>query len=248
MRNLTEWKDDFANMSNVQPDEHDRSMEGNYLSGESVAIVSGRPQYKNQDVAGLIPVGLVQNAQINQQKQLNQLFEIGGRDPFFVPGRTQVRARLSRILFDGPSLFYALYQRSSGPGEESDGTETVPSATSFGSTAKSARSNPTMPYGGGNATEDGDELIIHQPGDDAQQESDPGLFWSNLSSAIFNRPLGLGFVLFDMDGQPYGGTYLEKCYLNSHSFGISANATVLAENVNITAARARPLNVSTLPG
>lgn len=224
LQNLSQWKNNFPAKQNVQPQEHEGADNGAFLSGESAVIVSGPSELDLSRTASLVPVGLVQQAQLSQNKQLNEIFEIGGRTPFYIPARVRVRASLSRVLFDGPSLFYALYQR------ENEDVNTVPSAADFGSGSSQSLSNPTMPY-----PEDGTIGTTNGT-------PDPGMFWSNLGSGIFNRPLGLGFVLFNMEGEPYGGAYLEKCYIQAHNFGISANATVLAENVSLMAARLKPLS------
>lgn len=50
-----------------------------------------------------------------------------------------------------------------------------------------------------------------------------------------------------MKGNPYGGAYLEECYIQSHNFGISANQTVLAENISLSATKLKPLNPNNLP-
>lgn len=228
LRSITEWANDFANRTNVQPDAHQKANKAGFLSGESAVVVSGPASLRSLPAGpmDLIPVGLVQSTQITQNKQLNELFEIGGRDSFFIPGRTQVQASLSRILFDGPSLFYALYQRSDG-----DQT-TLPDPADFG--VPGALNKPTAPYGSG-------LVDIRQDG-----KSDPGLFWSNLGASIFNKPLGFGFVMYNMSGIPYGGLYLEMCYIQGHSIGISSTATVLAENVSIRATRVRPINAASL--
>lgn len=232
LNRLSDWKEKFPQRTHVQPDEHNRSLEGSFLSGESAIVVAGPPEIQSSEISStLIPVGLVQQAQLSQNKQLNQIFEIGGRVPFYIPSRVTVRASLSRILFDGPSLFYALYQRN-----DLDDT-TVPPLADFSTGGSSKANNPTSPY-----PVDG---VIQRPPAVEQADSNPGLFWSNLGSGIFNRPLGLGFILFDMEGEPYGGAYLEKCFVQSHNFGISANSTVLAENVTLAATRMKPLNAST---
>lgn len=236
LNRLVDWKHNFPHRQHVQPDEHNRSLQGGFLSGESATVVAGPAELSpSQSANSLIPVGLVQQAQLSQNKQLNQIFEIGGRVPFYVPSRVTVQASLSRILFDGPSLFYALYQRL----DLDEGT--VPPVASFSTGGSSALNNPTSPYnvaGIVNRPEAGNSI--------PQEASDPGLFWSNLGSGIFNRPLGLGFVLFDMEGEAYGGCYLEKCFIQAHNFGISANSTVLAENVSLVATRLRPLSAATL--
>lgn len=233
LKDLKTWKGDFSDRQHVQPEDHKGALSGSFLSGESAVVVAGPAELDGTNVTSLLPVGLVQQAQISQNKQLNQVFEIGGRVPFYVPSRVSVQASLSRILFDGPSLFYALYARGEG-----DDETTVPPAPTFGSEVLKTANNPTAPYPS--------EGVVSRVRGEGQEQNDPGLFWSNLGSGIFNRPLGLGFVLFDMEGQAYGGCYLEKCYVQSHRFGISANSTVLAENVSLVATRLKPINAKVL--
>jgi len=79
-----------------------------FVSAESVILAAGLPG-QPADVNTLIPIGLVENANIQQNKALQQLFEIGSRRPFFIPGRHQIQASLSRVMFNGPSLLKALY-------------------------------------------------------------------------------------------------------------------------------------------
>ena len=95
---------------------------GDFLSSESVVICAG-PSTVPSDVNDIVPIGLVQNATVTQNKQIQQLYEIGSRQPIFIPGRTVVQAALSRILFDGPSLMRALYKivQPSGSAQEGEG-------------------------------------------------------------------------------------------------------------------------------
>lgn len=67
-----------------------------------------------------------------------------------------------------------------------------------------------------------------------------------MASALFNKPFGLGIVLYDMQGQVYGVSYLEDCLIQSHTMGIQANQTVLAENIQFTASRIKPLPATSL--
>lgn len=229
---LSEWKDRFLS-EHVQAQE----LTGNdFLSSETVVLVSGPPKL-GIDVmpANLVPIGLVQNAQVQQQKQIQQLYEIGSRQPFFIPGRTFITAGIARILFDGPSLMYAMSMRKIDP----DGTLFTAGYTTSGD--RVSKEHPTLPPPG-----DGDpaEVFDYYSADTA----DPGYFFSNLSSAFFNIPLGLGFMLYDGDRQSYGGFYLENCYIQTHTFTIAANQTVLLENVTLRAGNLRPLQAGEIFG
>jgi len=83
-----------------------------FLSAESTVICAGPAILRDDKIQDVRPVGLVQNAQITQNKQIQQLFEIGSREPFFIPGRTLIQLGMSRVLFDGASLMRALYEVS----------------------------------------------------------------------------------------------------------------------------------------
>ena len=85
-----------------------------FVSSESVILAAGHPTISMQTgtdygLATLVPIGLVENANIQQNKALQQLFEVGSRRPFFIPGRHQIQAAMSRVMFNGPSLMKALY-------------------------------------------------------------------------------------------------------------------------------------------
>ena len=54
-------------------------------------------------------IGVVQNASVSQNKQLAQIFEIGSKESYFVPGRTVVQASISRVSIDGDSLMKVMY-------------------------------------------------------------------------------------------------------------------------------------------
>lgn len=249
---IAEWRDNFMK-EHVQG--HAAYKNGNeFVSAESTVVVSGPPRLVDSVGAmHLVPIGLVQGAQVGQQKQIQQMYEVGSRLPFYIPGRTFVSASLSRILFDGPSLMYALYIAET----EQDGriylnshsnptTEGNPWKSGF---AYTPIDTPSLP-----ATDLADKVTNSLPiditkeneavvnGSPAKVNADPGYFFCNLASSFFNRPLGLGFIIYDMEKQPYGGFYLEECYINSHSFNIAAAQTVLVENVAIRATALKPLS------
>lgn len=83
----------------------------NFVSSESIIICAG-PSFvdENTDLAGqLYPIGILESAAVVQNKQIQQLFEIGSRKPYMIPGRTRVQIGLSRVIFNGDSLLAAMY-------------------------------------------------------------------------------------------------------------------------------------------
>ena len=233
VKKLQQWIEKFTS-EHAQPLD---TIAGDFLSSESVVLLSGPPKldvgttpYPPTD---LIPIGLVQNTQVTQAKQIQQLFEIGSRLPFFVPGRTTVQVGMARVLFDGPSLMQALYVYAGG-------NDLYIPAIAEGT---SATSNPGEPYN----TAGTDPVLIGTTtgGFDTSNNAE---FFINLASEFFNKPLGLGCVLFDMQQQAYGGFYLEECYIQSHRFSASAQQTVLMEDVGIRCTALRPISIDELGG
>lgn len=228
VKQLLDWQERFTS-------EHVQSLDttaGDFLSSESVVLLSGPAKLGNYIPNNLIPVGLVQNTQVTQAKQIQQLFEIGSRQPFFIPGRTTVQVSMARVLFDGPSLLQALYAFA-------DGTKVV--VPTIGE-QDGEYSNPGLPF---NGAEDPVQIGTLGAGFD---DTTTGEFFINLASEFFNKPLGLGVVLFDMQQEVYGGFYLEECYIQNHRFSASSQQTVLMEDVSIRCTAIRPISVSEFGG
>lgn len=229
---VSEW---FTNMTEgtVQPDA--RTTGADFLSSETVVLCSGPRKFSDIESTNtdLIPIGLVQNVQFSQQKQIQQIYEIGSRTPVFIPGRTVISAAISRILFDGPSLMQAMYLMKGNAAGTVKLTNPFPAAT----TTKTVLPHdaPTLPY-------DGLNTVNGEGGKDAN----PGQFFINLASSFFNKPLGLGFILYDGEKQAYGGFYLEDVYIQTHNLSIASQQTVLVENVSLRTSGLVPLNVSAL--
>jgi len=96
---------------------------GKFVSAESTLIASGPPSFAsntNQKVGeGLtvdqqidnqvFPIGVLENAGLNQSKQLQRIFEIGSARSYFIPGRVVGSISFGRVFYHGPSLLRALY-------------------------------------------------------------------------------------------------------------------------------------------
>ena len=190
---------------------------GDFLSSESVVICAG-PATVPEVVDNIVPIGLVQNATVTQNKQIQQLYEIGSRQPIFVPGRTVVQAALSRILFDGPSLMRALYKIVQ---PDASGPDVIDPADLNLDSTSHPENTPGNPY---------------QPGEYQAK------FFMNLASEFFNKPVGLAFMMNDMENEKYGGFYLENCLIQSHQLSLAGQQTILVENVGIRCSRVVPLD------
>jgi hypothetical protein len=84
---------------------------GNYISSESIVICAGPSTLA---IAGenawesMYPIGVCDTVQVMQNKGVIQLYEIGSRIPYIIPGRPITQFQISRVLFNGDSLLAAL--------------------------------------------------------------------------------------------------------------------------------------------
>lgn len=121
LNNLTSWN---FKTKHVQGDQLGNASPtgNNYVSSESIVICAVMPGTAG-GAEDLYPIGVLEGASAQQQKQINQLFEIGSVDPFFIPGKTLIQLQLTRVVFNGDSLMAALYLPD---GEDSTGGPYVP--------------------------------------------------------------------------------------------------------------------------
>jgi len=165
----------------------------------------------------IVPIGLVETAQISMNKPLSRIFEIGSKLSYIIPGRTVGGISLSRVFFDGPSLLKALYF-----GEVVDDF-----AKPDAKFAKFASNKYEL------------------NGDEAYQKFaniGSGNLAMNLASSFFDQPCGLAFFFKDQQSETVGQTYFEGCRVSTYNLGISANMNVLTESVNMEFVRCRPIN------
>jgi hypothetical protein len=81
---------------------------GNFISAESVVLAAGPASRNGVSFENLIPIGLCDSASIQQNKNIIQLFEIGSKLPYILPGRTFAQIQLNRVVFNGDSLLGAV--------------------------------------------------------------------------------------------------------------------------------------------
>jgi hypothetical protein len=178
-----------------------------------------RDQAKTPGGFRLVPIGLVETAQISMNKPLSRIFEIGSKLSYLIPGRTVGGISLSRVFFDGPSLLKAIYL-----GEVSEDY-----ASGQKKFAKFI-SNPHLVNG---------EEAYHE-----FAHIGSGNLAMNLASSFFEQPIGLAFFFKDQASDTVGQTYFEGCRVNTYNLGISANMNVLTESINMEFIRCRPIVTS----
>lgn len=239
MYNLSDWKKQFLS-GHVQS----QSIKGaDFLSSETVVLVSGPAELDESKAADLVPIGLVQNVQVAQQKQIQQIYEIGSRKPFFIPGRTIVSAGISRVLFDGPSLMYSMYLS----GQAAGAGPTMPAYLKDGVAGTELPTSPVTAFSAAIADDEATNAVANSVNfRTSSTKADPGYLFINLASGFFNRPLGLGFMFYDGEQDVYGGFYLEGCYIQSHQFNVAAQQTILVENVSLRCTAMRPIDADSI--
>jgi len=98
----------------------DPSLPTNPMIRSETVLLGARTQFQDEETlvkAGskypsmndFTAIGLVQSATVQQNKNIQRLWEIASNRLFMIPGRYTVGASLSRTLLDGQSLMRAMY-------------------------------------------------------------------------------------------------------------------------------------------
>ncbi|NCU30839.1 hypothetical protein EOM57_03460 [Candidatus Saccharibacteria bacterium] len=164
-----------------------------------------------------IPIGVMDSSAIQQDRQLQQIFEIGSTRSYLMSARTLTSMQLNRVMYKGANLLrmlYAYYPALGSNGVDQsnrlDGIEEIDSTTIC----------PEIKNGPG----------YHN-------------FWMNLSSDIFSQPMGLVLFMKNNHKQDVGAVFLEECYVQNHSLQVSANSIVMAESSVVRCERIVPIKV-----
>jgi hypothetical protein len=112
--NITNWK---FKAQHVQPAELTQDGTaggafGNFISSESMVMAAGPAVSSDFDINNIYPIGVCDTVQVGQNKTIHQLWEIGSREPYFIPGRNFITGTIGRVLFNGDSLMGAVYRTS----------------------------------------------------------------------------------------------------------------------------------------
>lgn len=192
---------------------------GNYISSESILLAAGPATAKEAAKAALqlVPIGVCDTIQIVTNKGVIQLYEIGSRLPYIIPGRPVIQLQLSRVLFNGDSLLGALTKFNDPTGE---------GASNFSTNV---------------AGEPG--VVFNIPGASGPTD-DTGNFYLNLASHYFNNPTGLGIFFKDSENEWVAAFYAENCIIQNHSLAIQGQNMVVMENASIRCTGLPPLQAA----
>jgi len=192
-----------------------------FISADSTLIAAGPPKLGQNYT--LYPIGLLENWGMNEQRQLQRIFEIGSSLSYFVVGRAIGALTLGSVFFNGPSLLSALYG--------------VFDIKIPGATINALVSNPA-----------GTIEVKNSPGVKLRGEGGDyrGFGPVTLFSDLFRKKaIGLAIYHKDSAGNMIGGLYFERCHIAGRQFATSAGAVVLAEGVAVEYERSVPIELAT---
>jgi len=206
---------------------------GDFVGSRTVVLAAGPPLYANF-AAGtakiynwndgtlttittedeLPAIAVIQDLALQQNKPLIQLGEIGSDGKYYIRDRGSNSLRLSRLVFDGPSLLGALYQ---GTGDAID--------PSSAWNAGEAHFNPTGKIGGAKWRKfwlNLDAKIFDRPF---------GLYY--FLTTVQNA---------DTAAEKIGEFYFENCYIDMQGMNLGQGTSVIAEGVTLKWSRINPMD------
>jgi hypothetical protein len=217
---------------------------GQFVSAETTLIAAGPPELSDIGAGGaagagtVYPIGLLESVGLQQNKQLQRIFEIGSSRSYFVPGRNIGSLSIGRTFYFGPSLlrvlyaYYAQNAASSQTGADNFvlGGAAATAITEDGNTLTPNPYDVLLPgYGSGLHT------VVRSPGE--------GYFWIDLASDIFAQPTGMAIYFKDSNDLSLGAVYLENCYVQGHQMNISSGSVLVMEGASMQYDQLRPIKV-----
>jgi len=196
---------------------------GSHLGSKAVLISFGPPKIDQVTEGKLAVCGFVQNMNMSQQKNVQQLFEIGSGRRYYVDGPTQNMVSIARAMFSGPTIMKLM-----GAGLTRDDVAATESASKLWK----------------------DSSVFAEREINSVASSYDSAYWINLSSSFFQNPMGimLRYKTIRGDGknpeetEDFGGVYLQNCKLTSHSTQVTAGQWLMHENVQLMFEEAIPID------
>lgn len=164
------------------------------------------------------PMGITQSFSLQQNTQVNRLFELGSNRSYHISGRSVGQISLGRVFYHASSLLrllYAYYQDVQGA------TIVQPM---FNNVGAASAINP--------------HDVIVPPGYDN--------IFLNLASDLFSQPVGMLLYMKDTNLQVLGASYFEHVLAPTHSLSMDAGNVVIQEQVQLQYERMVPVRVTGL--
>jgi hypothetical protein len=225
---------------------------GQFVSAESTLVAAGPPrlsQASGQDEANqtaptatafgdkVYPIGLLESFALQQNKQLQRIFEIGSIRSYFVPGRTVGSVSLGRTFYFGPSLLRVLYAYYRSNGDIKVGTKN-PESLVTDSNGNSILDPQAALLGGANPA--ALHKLRRSPGED--------YFFIDLASDLFAQPTGMCVYFKDCNGDSLAAMYLEDTYVQGHQMTVSSGSVLIMEGASLQYDQIRPIKMMATTG
>lgn len=200
---------------------------GQFVSAESTLVAAGLPNLSNYSESDgdltVYPIGLLESVAVQQNKQLQRIFEIGSSRSYFIPGRTIGSLSIGRTFYFGPSLLRALYAYYKSDGDSAKiGTAAAGATISIGDPAREIADPAAILIDTG--YEDM-HVVLRPPGED--------YFYVDLASDLFAQPTGMAIYFKDYNSNSVGAFYLNECYVQGHQMTISSGSVLIMEGVSL---------------
>ena len=203
---------------------------GQFLSAETTLIAAGPPSLDNvkaqnegiaavDDATEAYPIGLLESFGLQQNRQLQRIFEIGSSRSYFIPGRNIGSIALGRTMYYGPNLLRALYAYYVDTGM---GIGTADQNAMI--TGKDGRQYPD-PKRKLLGTTQALHVLHRRPGYD--------YLFIDLASDLFAQPTGMAVYFKDYDGVSVGAFYLNECYVQGHQLNVSSGSVLIMEGAQM---------------
>lgn len=204
---------------------------GQFISAETTLIAAGPPSLENPvgqngvnsdqvDASNeAYPIGLLESFGLQQNRQLQRIFEIGSSRSYFIPGRNIGSIALGRTMYYGPNLLRALYayynDAGMGIGQQPSGAKkTGPDGREYLDPAAQLLPSPQNLH-----------TLRRRPGYD--------YFFVDLASDMFAQPTGMAVYFKDYDGVSMGAFYLNECYIQGHQMTVSSGSVLIMEGAQL---------------
>ena len=221
---------------------------GQFVSAESTLVGAGPPRISadgtgtataTAEELSVYPIGLLESVGLQQNRQLQRIFEIGSTRSYFIPGRTIGSISIGRTFYFGPSLLRVLYAYY----RQTDADPVQVGVGAAGSTIAVSTEGAEIPDPAAALLDTVDPATLHQlkrsPGED--------YFFIDLASDLFAQPTGMAIYFKDANTTSVGAMYLEENYVQGHQMNISSGSVLIMEGVSMQYDRIRPVKVL-LPG
>lgn len=198
-----------------------------FVSSQTTLMCAGPPKLASiGDITGGTPVvamGVVENLSIQQNQQLQRVYELGSARSYLIPGVVMGGFNVGRLFINGPSLLRTLYAVYGDDSALSSFLHKLPGYST-------------------------DTMGMPVFSTDMNVEGTPGYgdLFINLVSEMFKRPIGVAVYLEDRLENMIGAFYIEYAMISAHQMGFNAGATVVAETATFEFDRVVPIDVRSL--